>query len=135
MDQLDAPDARRFEFEEVGDQLVGTVVSTGTYTGDFGTSPTYTIRAELANSIENAGNGDLTDEELVIVYASQKLLREKLEEQQVGVGDVVAIRYNGEKPTKDGRNTYGLWNVAKKPGVVAELDAQETAQKAGGDDW
>lgn len=132
LDGLDAPDARRWEFSKEGDQLVGEVVGVGTFTGDYGTSPTVTIMPDVANTTEDGSK--VKEGEALIFYASAKIAADEFEAKRPAVGDLLAIRYKGERDTKDGKNTYKVFAFAIQKAVVAALDSADKAQ-TGQADW
>lgn len=132
LEGLDAPDARRWEFEQDGDQLVGEVVATGTFTGDYGTSNTVTIMPDVENTTEDGSK--VQPGEALIFYASSKIAADEFEAKRPAVGDLLAIRYKGERSTKDGKNSYKVFAFAIQKAVLANLDkaAEGSDAKA---DW
>ncbi len=113
---VDAPDARRWEYEE-GDLLVGSIVAIGEYSGEYGTSQTVTVDPDKPST--EAGKAL---KEQVVVYASPTVLARKLKDAGLRVGDKVAIKYHGETSAKDGRNTYKNFGVAvdRAQGLAAQ---------------
>jgi hypothetical protein len=129
MDRLDAPEARRWEYEAEGDTLVGTVLNLGTFTGDYGSSPTVTVEAEEGS----AENGESIEAgEAIIFYASPKIAQDELEAAAPNVGDRIGIRYHGERQPKRGENAYKVFKVAveRRDGLKEQL-----AAPAGDDGW
>jgi hypothetical protein len=133
LDRLEAPDARRWEFEDEGDQLVGEVIALGTYTGEYGESRTVTVMPDVSTTTESGSK--VQPGEPLIFYASAKLAADALEAEDPSVGDQIGIRYNGERSSKDGKNSYKLIRIAVQhvSPVIAGLDAKDAA--TGQDDW
>ena len=130
LDQLEAPDARRWEFEDDGDTLVGEVVGLGEYTGEYGTSRTVTILPDVENTLEKGER--VQAGEPLIFYASAKIAADELDAKDPRVGDELGIAYKGEKSSKDGKNTYKVFRMAIKRNSAV---ASELKQDAGQADW
>lgn len=120
-DALDAPEARKWEYEE-GDTFSGEVLDVGSYTGEYGTSPTVTI---MPDSDTTEGGVPVSTDEPLIFFASPKLANDEVERLDPKVGDLFAIKYKGDKPTKDGKSTYKVFRAAIKRGTAATALAAE----------
>ena len=107
LDKVNAPSARRWEFTE-GDLLIGEVTGLGSYTGEYGTSRTVTVYP----SKETTEDGKAVSAEPLIFFASSSVAAQELDQADPQVGDEIAIKYHGEKPTKTGGNTYKLFRIA-----------------------
>jgi hypothetical protein len=107
IDQLDAPQARKWEYEE-GDVLIGTVLQLGTYSGDYGTCRTVVVEPEEGTTEE--GNGDAANEPLLF-YASAKTAADELDNSDVAVGDRIGIQYHGMREAKGSGNKYHLFRI------------------------
>lgn len=109
MSIYDDPDVRvggeYVKFENVGDSVVGTVLSVGKHTFEDG-------KVAIKLLID-------TDEGEKTLTAGQIQLAAKLQEVRPIVGEIVSIKFTGvEKRT--GGKTLKLFEVKKKPGKALE---------------
>lgn len=118
-------DGRRWEFSQEGDEVGGIVTGVGVFEGDYDPAPMLTIDAEYI-----VEGGEEQTPETIRLLCGSTVLKNKVEELNVEVGDEIAIFFGGEKQSKGG-NDYKAFNVqTKKPNLRA------AAAQAGGDaDW
>lgn len=107
MDALDAPDARKWEGDSEGDFVIGTILKLGTFTGEYGTSPTVIIQVQSGQE----GGQPMEEGESVIFYASATVARNELENADPRAGDRIGVKYHGTATGKSG-NDYKKFKVA-----------------------
>ena len=117
MSLLDAArdgDDRRFRFERVGDKLVGRVEERRTILSDFGEVELLAIRATQAitNGIDH-GRGGVWD-----LFCGSTYLRRFLEENEVHVRDYILLRFEEERPSRNGTPTKVIVGVVKRREAV-----------------
>lgn len=84
---------------EAGDSLIGTVVGLATRSGDYGDYPVVTVRTPAGAYIEVSG--------------MRSVLREKIYEKDLQVGDEVGFKYEGEKESKKGTKYHSYRVVSE----------------------
>lgn len=92
-------DAPFWKAEKAGDQIAGTVTSISSTTSEYTTDDIPVIY------LETEGGG------VQSVTAFHTTLRKDLQKFNVQVGDLVAIRYEGKKDTKDGKRSFHAYTV------------------------
>jgi hypothetical protein len=86
--------------EEPGDKLRGTLINIGTRDAGFGPYPIYTIA--ISDEYEaRTREGFVADE--VAIHASRNVLRRKLENAKLSLGDEFGVKYIGP-PEGDARS-------------------------------
>lgn len=129
----DKVDARKWEYEE-GDQLGGEVVAIFDGDGDYGPYAGYVI-APKAGSTENGGKSDsISESDPLIYYVNENSAAARdLPPGRVQVGDILVVKYFGEKEAKSGR-TFKDFNHIIRPraGAAATSSSDADASKA---DW
>lgn len=91
----DYEEVEAFRFEEVGDKIAGIVTDLGSWDAGFGTYPIVTV-------IDNETG------EKAAIHGLGTVLKDKL--TPVLTGDLVIVRYDGERKSKKG-NTYKSYTV------------------------
>lgn len=116
-----------------GDQIAGKVTVVGSFTHpEYGTSPTLTIdtTGEEAGSVKMDGK-ILKDAGVMRVLMAGTVLGGSMDEQQIAVGDWVAIRFLGKKTPNSGGKPYNNYAVVKEaPTTSSKLDAAAGAEFA-----
>ncbi len=78
--------------EEPGDKVLGSLIGVGSRDGGFGPYPIYTI--VISDEYEaRTKEGFVTDE--VAIHASRNVLRRKLENAKLELGDEFGVKYVG----------------------------------------
>jgi len=92
-------DVVSFRPEKDGELVEGTVVALSTTNSEYTSDLIPVIRIQ-------------TDEGVVReVRGYHSVLRARLQERNVAVGDKLGVRYDGKKPTKDGKRSYHAYSV------------------------
>jgi hypothetical protein len=82
---------------ETGDVLIGRVIDVGTWSGEYGESPTVTVLVDEAGSTEQGGNPIPLGAERII-YCSPTVVRNEIEKQSPRNGDRLAVKFRGDHP-------------------------------------
>jgi hypothetical protein len=118
---------RKWEYDKKGDAVEGVVSAYSIYDGGkYAPAPMVTI--EATTLIEG---GSKSEPDTVRILCGKTVLKRKIEEHALKVGDKVGIVYKGEVVKKDGdgpEDTYSDFGVAVERGLVA-------AASSDGADW
>jgi hypothetical protein len=125
LDKAQNDTGRKWEYSTEGDAIEGTVTAVSTFEGDYDPAPMITIDA---TTLIEGGNDSPV--ETIRILCGKTVLKRKVEEANLQVGDKVAIFYKGEKPKKkDPTDTYSDF------GVAVERASLLGAASADGADW
>jgi len=108
--RLDAPRAEAWRPERAGDLLVGRVLALSHRDAGYGDYPIVTVQPERAIV---AGAPVAVDEPLA-VHGIGTVLAGQLDELGVRPGGRIAVRYDGERTSRNGQ-TYKAWSTAYDP--------------------
>lgn len=130
----DKVNARKWEYE-ADDQLGGQVVAIFDGDGDYGPYAGYVI-SPAAGTTENGGKTESVSEyDPLIYYVNENSAAARdLPPGRVHVGDILVVKYFGEKEAKSGR-TFKDFNHIIRPrasAVAPEAASEESGPKA---DW
>lgn len=100
MDGLDAEYAPGWR-PEPGDTIQGIIDDMSERDGGYGTYPILTVRR-----ITGAEGSETLTSDRVAIHCMGAALAGWVAEKGLKRGDRIALRYNGKKPTKDGKNTF-----------------------------
>ena len=124
--------------EEADDKIRGTLISRDARTGDFGTYPIYTV-ALTDGYAARVKSGELVTDEIA-VHAARDVLRRKLANAKLSIGDEVGVKYIGPPQGTARSHRYRVIRYLADGGYVEasydpddELD-QEPAQSVEADE-
>ena len=92
-------DAPYWKGEKAGDTIAGRVTATDSTTSEYTTDPIPVVY------LETDGGG------VQSVTAFHTTLRNDIKKLNLQVGDLLAIRYEGKKQTKDGKREFHAYTV------------------------
>ncbi len=95
-EQIEAGEPEPFDPEE-GDTVIGEVEAITPRTGDWGPYQVITLLLEDGSAVN--------------VACWDTVCRNKVEELEPAIGDMMAFKYLGEKANKGGTATYKNWSV------------------------
>ncbi|RTL65869.1 MAG: hypothetical protein EKK42_20195 [Pseudonocardiaceae bacterium] len=109
LDEADV-DVVAFRPERAGESVEGVVTYIGVTDSEYTTDeiPVITLKTD--------------DDVLRGIRGYHKNLREDIAKVDLRIGDRLAVRYDGKKPTKDGKRSYHAYTVRKAPGAAADAD-------------
>lgn len=111
LNRLDEPTAPAWRAEKEGDVIVGDVRARGNYDAGFGEYPIVTVAVDTAIS-----NGAALSEPQLAIHGLGVVLADKIRQFDPQPGGKIAVRFNGEKPSKDAaKQPYKDWSVAYDP--------------------
>jgi len=126
LDKAQNDTGRKWEYSQEGDAIEGVITGLGTFEGDYDPAPMVTIDATTI--IEG---GTAAEAETLRILCGKTVLKRKVEEANLAVGDTIAIFYKGEKPqSKDPSKTYSDFGIAVERGSLVASAAAD-----GGKDW
>ena len=128
----DKVDARKWEYEE-NDQLGGEVLAVFDGDGDYGPYKGYVI-APAAGSTESGKSDSISTDDPLIYYVNDNSAAARdLPPGRVQVGDILVVKYFGEKEAKSGR-TFKDFNHIIRPRAGGAA-TQSSDAKADDADW
>lgn len=117
---------RKWEYSQEGDAVEGVITGLSTFEGDYDPAPMVSLDATTI--IEG---GTAAEPETLRILCGKTVLKRKIEEASLHVGDTLAIFYKGEKPqSKDPSSTYSDFGIA-----VERATLVGAASKDGDKDW
>lgn len=119
-EQMDGGEPEAWE-PEAGDSIIGEVEAITTRTGDWGPYQVVTLLTEAGDAFN--------------VACWDTVCRNKVEELEPAIGDMIAFKFLGEKSNKGGTATYKNWSVriARAAVPVASVAAPATSFPEGDD--
>lgn len=123
---------RQWEYSQEGDAVEGTITGLSTFEGDYDPCPMVTI--DCTEIIEG---GDEQEATTVRILCGKSVLKRKIEEASLAVGDKIAIVYKGEREKKNAKPNdknpfYSDFGVAVERGSALRTAA---ASDGGNADW
>jgi hypothetical protein len=116
---------RKWEYTQEGDAVEGVITGLSTFEGDYEPAPMVTI--EATTLIEG---GSKSEPDTVRILCGKTVLKRKVEEANLQVGDTIAIFFKGEKPQKKNpEDTYFDFGLAVERASLVGAAAKD------GDDW
>jgi hypothetical protein len=116
---------RKWEYTQEGDAIEGVITGLSTFKGDYEPAPMVTIDATTI--IEG---GAEQEADTVRILCGKTVLKRKIEESNLQVGDTIAIFFKGEKPQKKNpEDTYFDF------GIAVERASLVNAAASDGADW
>jgi len=130
LDKATNDTGRQWEYTQEGDALEGVVTGVSVFEGDYEPAPMITL--DCSTIIES---GEKQDPTTVRILCGKSVLKRKIEEASLKVGDTVAIVYKGEREKKnakpnDKNPNYSDFGVAVERAASGNLAA---AANDGGD--
>jgi hypothetical protein len=108
--RLDAPSAEAWIPERPGDLLVGAVVARSSRDAGYGAYPIITVHPERVTVNGVAG----PTAQPLAWHAMGTVAESKVTELAVRAGGRIAVRFDGERTSRQGSN-YKVWSVAYDP--------------------
>jgi hypothetical protein len=68
---------------------------------------------------------DVDSSELLSVWLSRSVLRNEFEKQSPRAGDIIGLKFHGEKMTRSGQSTYFLYTLRVMRTTVGDTLANE----------
>ncbi len=124
---------RQWEYTQEGDAVEGVITGYSIFTGDYDPAPMVTL--DCSTIIEG---GDTQEPTTVRILCGKSVLKRKVEESALKVGDTIAIVYKGEREKKNAKpgdknpnySDFGLAVERSAAGLVGAAAAQPD-----GGDW
>lgn len=122
---------RQWEYSEEGDYVEGVITGLSTFEGDYDPCPMVTL-----DCTEIVEGGETQENTTIRILCGKSVLKRKIEESALAVGDTLGISYKGErkkKKAKDGDKNpfYSDFGVAVQRGSTLRAAASADAQA----DW
>ena len=119
---------RQWEYEQEGDAIEGVLTGYSIFDGGE-YEPAPMISVDATTIIEG---GESKTPETLRILCGKQVLKRKIEESALKVGDTIAIFYKGEKPRKnDPSKTYSDFGLAVERGSLVGAAAAD----GGSNDW
>jgi hypothetical protein len=138
---LDAPSAESLWNKDdparEGDTVAGRILRIDERETEYGVRPILTLRVEAYLRLDAKGKPQQQkqyDGDTVAVHCYASILAQKIDELRPKAGGRIAIRFDGERSTKDGKRTYKAWSAHYQPpapgaDLVAALDGDQSDEE------
>lgn len=98
LDKATNDTGRQWDYTAEGDAVEGVITGLSTFEGDYEPAPMVTI--DCSTIIES---GEQQDPTTVRILCGKSVLKRKIEESALRVGDKIAIVYKGEREKKNAK--------------------------------
>lgn len=130
LDKAQNDTGRQWDYSVEGDAVEGTITGLSVFEGDYDPAPMVTI--DCTTIIEG---GEQQEATTVRILAGKSVLKRKVEESALKVGDKIAIVYKGEREKKNAKPGDKNPNYSDF-GVAVERAGSGLAAAASADgDW
>ena len=130
LDKATNDTGRQWEYTEEGDAVEGVITGLSTFEGDYDPAPMVTI--DCSTIIEG---GQQQEPTTVRILCGKSVLKRKIEESALHVGDTLAIVYKGEREKKNAKPGDKNPNYSDFGVAVERAQSGNVAAAAADGDW